>query len=173
MGRGIFTQVLRTEYQVAAGKTFVVPWWGIGVFDLDLHDCLWAVATHHLLQLSIDFCRGMHGPAFLSAQALIIYLHHSSKVVQYNMRRLAKWYPRVGMFILLLVTLKLFFIMQIFTKYRFLTPFKLSRIFRVVTVMITNCVSLLYSVDPSLPDWRRHKWDIALSFLWDCWGPHR
>lgn len=25
VGRGIFTQLLRTEYQVAAGKTFVVP----------------------------------------------------------------------------------------------------------------------------------------------------
>lgn len=56
VGRGIFTQVLRTEYQVAAGKTFVVPRWGIGVFDLDLYDCLWAVATHHLLQLSAREC---------------------------------------------------------------------------------------------------------------------
>lgn len=82
VGRGIFTQVLRTEYQVAAGKTFVVPWWGIGVFDLDLHDCLLAVATHHLLQLSIAFCRGMHGPALLSAQALIISLHHNSKIIE-------------------------------------------------------------------------------------------
>lgn len=26
VGRGIFTQALRTEYQVAAGKSFVVPW---------------------------------------------------------------------------------------------------------------------------------------------------
>ena len=58
VGRGIFMQVLRTEYQVAAGKTFVVPWWGIGVFDLDLHDCLWAAATHHLLQLSMNLCEG-------------------------------------------------------------------------------------------------------------------
>lgn len=58
VGWGIFTRVLRTECQVAAGKPFVVPWWGIGVFDLDLLDCLWAVGTHHVLQLSIVFCRG-------------------------------------------------------------------------------------------------------------------
>lgn len=115
VGRGIFTQVLRTEYQVAAGKTFVVPWWWIGVFDLDLHDCLWAVATHHWLQLSIAFCGGMHGPALLSAQALIIYPHQ-----QYNLRRLGQLYSR-GMFILRTVTQKWIFIMQKISKDRPLT----------------------------------------------------
>lgn len=56
-GRGIFTKVLRTEYQVAAGKSFVVPWWGIGVFDLDLCDCRGDVATLHILQFSIKSAR--------------------------------------------------------------------------------------------------------------------
>lgn len=75
VGPGIFTQLLCTEYQVTAGKTFVVPWWGIGVFDLDLNDCLWALATHHLQQLPISPCTEMHGPPLLSTQPLIIYLH--------------------------------------------------------------------------------------------------
>lgn len=56
-GRGIFTKVLRTEFQVAAGKSFVVPWWGIGVFDLDLCDCCKDVATLHILQFSIKSVR--------------------------------------------------------------------------------------------------------------------
>lgn len=88
MGWGIFTRVLRTECQVAAGKTFVVPWWGIGVFDLDLLDCLWAVGPHRVLQLSIVFCREMHGPALPSAQALIISLLHNSEIIESNMRGL-------------------------------------------------------------------------------------
>lgn len=66
VGRGIFTKVLRTEYQVAAGKSFVVLWWGIGVFDLDLCDCWGDVAALHILQFSIKSMRDW-GPTFLSA----------------------------------------------------------------------------------------------------------
>lgn len=58
--RGISTQLLRTEYQVAAGKTFVVPRRGIGVFDLDLGDGLWAAAAHTLFAAARR--GGMHRP---------------------------------------------------------------------------------------------------------------
>lgn len=66
VGRGIFTKVLRTEYQVAAGKSFVVLWWGIGVFDLDLYDCWGGCGCTPYFAILNKVCERL-GPTFLSA----------------------------------------------------------------------------------------------------------
>lgn len=104
VGRGISTQVLRTEYQVPAGKTFVVLRWGIGVFDLDLLDCLWSVATHHLLQLSM-YVFALQG----NARATFAFY---TSINNFSLPKEMNWYFSMVIFIPGMVALKWIFVMH-------------------------------------------------------------